>query len=98
MFGKLARFLLAVYELAVDGDLEHAAGALGQSDVIGAVDIRLDLVRQTGGPVVVASRTAEFDVDLHGFVRSFLITHDLDTAGLVFSLARAACGLAHTLV
>jgi len=64
--GVTAGRLLRVDEVAVDGDLEHAAAGWDQGDLRRRVfELLEDLRRQTDGSVEVASDGAVFDRDLH---------------------------------
>ncbi len=63
MFRESAGFLLAVDQLAVDGDIEDAAATIDELDV--STELGLDGVRQTGGLGSVVSFHAVFDGNVH---------------------------------
>jgi hypothetical protein len=55
---------LGKHHLAVDGNVEHAAGGLDQLD-LDAGKLPPKLRRQTGGARLIVSNDAILDVDLH---------------------------------
>ena len=55
---------LGVDELAIDGDLEHAAARRDQPHLIGLAELVEDLLRHAHGTACVVSRTAELDRDV----------------------------------
>ena len=61
--GKLARFVLAVDERAVHGNVKNASGTLDQLG--GNAELLLDLFRQTGGSREIVSHPTVLDRHLH---------------------------------
>jgi hypothetical protein len=61
---KFTGFPFGINSLPVDLDLEHPSARFDEHDV--GVRLVPDPVRQTGGPVPVASLVAVFDGDVHG--------------------------------